>query len=357
MRIIILLYCGGQNIREARRLARFYSMKAAVLYANEDIRYSDWPEPEVAPGTVKIAVRAAGICGSDVPRVLDHAAHYYPIVLGHEFSGVVTETGEGVTKVAPGDHVSGVPLKPCMKCPDCARGNFSQCKHYSFIGSREQGAFAEYIVIPETNAVKLEPEISFEQGALFEPSSVCLHAMRCAGYAGGGNVAVLGCGTIGIFTMQWAKIFGSRTVTSFATSRKSLELASRMGADYTINTKDEDFYEKAMEITGGAGFDYVFESAGSNMTHVLALKLAGNHAHVCYVGTPKSPLTFTVPEWENLNRKELKVTGSWMSGGAPYPGSDWELTGRCFADGRLKYDPALFHAVYPLSDCEKAFRE
>ena len=99
-------------------------MKAAVVCANEDVRYMDYEEPYPGPGEVKIRVKASGICGSDIPRVLHHGVHFYPIVLGHEFAGDVVEIGEGVTKVKVGDHVSGAPLKPCMKCDDCQNGNF-----------------------------------------------------------------------------------------------------------------------------------------------------------------------------------------------------------------------------------------
>ena len=152
-------------------------MKAAVLYGNEDIRYDDYPTPEAGPGMVKIWIRATGICGSDMPRVLHNRAHSYPIVLGHEFSGDVVAVGEGVTKVKPGDTVSGAPLLPCMKCDDCQKGNFSLCKHYSFIGSREQGSFAEYVVIPEKNAIPYDPSIPYEQAAMFEPSTVALHGL------------------------------------------------------------------------------------------------------------------------------------------------------------------------------------
>lgn len=118
-------------------------MKAAVVCANEDVQYLDYEEPIPGPGEVKVKVRASGICGSDIPRVLHNGVHFYPIVLGHEFSGDVVEIGEGVTKVKVGDRVSGAPLKPCMKCDDCQNGNFSLCKHYSFIGSREQGSNAD----------------------------------------------------------------------------------------------------------------------------------------------------------------------------------------------------------------------
>ena len=106
-------------------------MKAAVVVANEDVQYLEIPEPEVKPGYVKIKVHYSGICGSDIPRVLHNGVHFYPIVLGHEFSGDVVEIGEGVTKVKAGDRVSGAPLVPCMKCEDCQKGNYSLCKHYS----------------------------------------------------------------------------------------------------------------------------------------------------------------------------------------------------------------------------------
>ncbi len=153
-------------------------MKAAVLYGNGDIRYDDWATPVCKPGTVKVQVRATGICGSDVPRVLHNGAHFYPVVLGHEFSGDVVEVGEGVTDVKIGDTVSGAPLVPCMQCADCQRGNFALCKFYSFIGSREQGSFAEYVVMPAVNAVKYDSSIPYEQAAMFEPSTVAVLLLR-----------------------------------------------------------------------------------------------------------------------------------------------------------------------------------
>ena len=236
-------------------------MKAAVVCANEDVRYMDYEEPQVTPGTVKVKVKASGICGSDIPRVLQKGVHFYPIVLGHEFSGDVVEVGEGVTSVKVGDRVSGAPLVPCMKCDDCQKGNFSLCKHYSFIGSRQQGSNADYVVIPEQNAVVYDPCIPYEQAAMFEPSTVALHGVYQNQYQGGGYVAILGGGTIGMFTMQWTKIFGSRKVVVFDISDERLELAKRLGADEVINTTQEDYLEKAMAITENKGYDYVFETA------------------------------------------------------------------------------------------------
>ena len=326
-----------------------------MLYANEDIRYADWETPVCGDNEVKVRVRATGICGSDVPRVLHNGAHFYPIVLGHEFSGDVVETGRNVTKIKVGDTVSGAPLLPCMECVDCKKGDYSLCKHYSFIGSRQQGSFADYVVIPEVNAVKYDPRVPYEQAAMFEPSTVALHGLLHAGYNGGGAVAVLGLGTIGVFTLQWAKILGADKTVAFDIDDSRLELAKRMGADKTVNTLKPGFMNKAADITGGRGFDAVFEAAGSPVTMKMAFALAGNKATLCFIGTPHTDMTFTPAEWENLNRKEFTLTGSWMSYSAPFPGREWELTAEKFGTGELKFDPSFIYRRFPMSDAAQAF--
>lgn len=328
-------------------------MKAAVLYGDYDMRYEDMPDPELKKGHVKIKVCACGVCGSDIPRITNHGAHYYPIVLGHEFSGYIAEVGEDVTGLQVGDHVVAAPLIPCMECPDCMRGAYSQCKHYSFIGSRVQGGYADYVVVPARNAVKIDPTIPFAQAALFEPSTVALHGLKLADYRGGKKVAVLGGGTIGLFVMQWAKIYGAESVVVFGRDKKHLEVATRLGADAIISTLDEDFMDQAMALTGGAGFDYVFETAGSIATMKLCFTLCGNHGSICMVGTPTKDITFTPREWENMNRKEFRLTGSWMSGNAPYPGDEWTLTSHYFANGMLKFDEEIFYRRIPLSQPEE----
>ena len=330
-------------------------MKAGVVYAREDIRYEEIKKPEVKPGKVLIKVKYTGICGSDVPRVNGDACHYFPNVLGHEFSGTVVEVGEGVTKVKPGDKVSGVPLVPCMACEDCQKGNYSLCKHYSFIGSREFGSFAEYVAVPELNAVPFDESVSFEQGAFFEPATVALHGLKRVPYEGGKTVAILGGGTIGMFVMQWAKIFGAAKTVVFDIAPERLALGKRLGADAGINTLDSGFMEAAMELTGGKGFDYVFETAGNAATMKMAFELAANKAHVCFVGTPTKNLSFTVKEWENMNRKEFTLTGSWMSYSAPFPGEEWKLTAHYFKTGELKFDDSFIFKKVPLSEIASAF--
>ncbi len=330
-------------------------MKAGVVHAPKDIRYEDIKKPVPGKGQVLIQVKYTGICGSDVPRVNGNACHFYPNVLGHEFSGTVAELGEGVTALQKGDRVAGVPLVPCMQCEDCQRGNYSLCKHYSFIGSREFGSFAEYVVIPENNAVKFEDAVSFEQGAFFEPATVALHGLQRTPFRGGGSVAILGGGTIGMFLMQWAKIFGAKDAVIFDITPERLALGKRLGATACINTLDEDFMTQAKALTDGRGFDYVFETAGNTITMKMAFALAANKASVCFVGTPTRELSFTVDEWENMNRKEFTLTGSWMSYSAPFPGKEWRLTAHYFKTGALKFDESFIFRKIPLSQIVDAF--
>ena len=204
-------------------------------------------------------------------------------------------------------------------------------------------------MIPEQNAVVFDKSVSYEQGAMFEPSTVALHGVLQNDYKGGGYVAVLGGGTIGMFTMQWAKIFGARKVVVFDISKERLKLAKKLGADEVVNSSEENFMEKAMEITGQRGYDYVFETAGQVPTMQMAFELAAN-------GTPHAELSFTPSMWENMNRKEFRLTGSWMSYSAPFPGKEWELTAHYFATGQLKFDPGFIYKKMPMEQAQKAFQ-
>ncbi|MDD2970702.1 MAG: galactitol-1-phosphate 5-dehydrogenase [Lachnospiraceae bacterium] len=330
-------------------------MKAGVIHAREDLRYEEIEKPIPKKGQVLIKVKYTGICGSDIPRVNGDACHFFPNVLGHEFSGTVEELGEGVSTLQVGDKVAGVPLVPCMQCEDCQKGNYSLCKHYSFIGSREYGSFAEYVVVPEKNAVKFEEEVSFEQGAFFEPATVALHGLERVDYKGGKTVAILGGGTIGLLVMQWAKIFGAKMTVVFDIASDRLELGKRLGATAGINTLDSDFMEQAMKLTEGKGFDYVYETAGNTITMKMAFQLATNKAQVCFVGTPTKELKFSVEEWENMNRKEFTLTGSWMSYSTPFPGHEWKLAAHYFKTGELKFDESFIYKKIPLSQIASAF--
>lgn len=330
-------------------------MKAGVLFAQSDIRYADFPEPELTEGSVKVRVRACGICGSDVPRVLGTEARFFPIILGHEFSGDVVEVAPGVETVKPGDRVAGVPLVPCMTCADCQNGDYALCKHYSFIGSRVHGAFAEYVVVPERNVVKIGDNVSYLMGAMFEPCAVALHGILRADFRGGEDVIILGTGSIGILTMQWARIFGARRVAVADILPERLELAKSLGADEVFNSGETGFTEAAAKYTEGCGFPYVFETAGQPDTIKLGFELAGGRAALTCVGTPHRDFEFGWKQWELINRKEFRLTGTWMSYSAPFPGREWTLTAHYFANGALKLHESMIYKTMPLSQITEAF--
>jgi len=322
-------------------------MKATVLYGKDDLRYEDYPMPEITDGTVIVKVHYAGICGSDLTRVLEGNNRVFPIVLGHEFSGEIVEVGAGVGDLKIGERVSGVPLLPCMKCPDCQKGDFSLCKFYSFIGSRIQGGFAEYVKLPVENVVRFDSGVSYEQGAFFEPSAVALNGLKQNDYKGGGDVAVLGGGTIGIFMAQWAKIYGAKSVTVFDISPERLALCKKFEINNVINPIEDTVPKNC--------FKYVFETAGVTETMRLAFEIATNRANVCFVGTPTKDLTFSPDLFENINRKQFKLTGSWMSYSAPFPGEEWTLTAHFFKTGQLLFDEDLIFKRFHMSEAPKAF--
>lgn len=328
-------------------------MKAAVLHGREDLRYEDIPRPVAGPSEVLIDVKATGVCGSDVPRVFSDAAHFYPLILGHEFSGVVAEVGPGVDTSRLGQHVAVAPLIPCHECDACSVGRFSQCRKYRFIGSSLNGALAEYVVVPERNLVPLGPSLSFVQGALVEPSSVALHAIRVAQFRPGLDVAVMGAGMIGNFTAQWAKLWGARTVTAIDVNAHRLEVAKEVGATHVINASEEDLKCRAQEITEGRGFGWVFETAGQNITQRQALELAGVGGAVTLIGTSHRDLSFPAATFECLNRKELTLSAAWMSYSAPFPGMEWFQTVKYMEEGRLLTPPSLLHGFS--SEGEKDF--
>ena len=330
-------------------------MKAAVCYGNGVVKYEEIPTPVPSGQEVRVKIKVCGICGSDIPRALHTSAHYYPIVLGHECAGVVDAVGDAVKDVRVGDRVCVIPLLPCHHCERCQAGNYALCQAYRFVGSSRQGGMAEQVVVPAANVYKLPEEISFEQGALFEPATVALHAFYQNNYQPGGTVAIVGGGTVGVFALQWAKILGCKKVVVIGRDKEHLKLSEKLGADAVVSTQDSSFKQHLLNITDGQGFDYVFETAGSTDTLKHTFELAAPKARVCLVGTPSQPVTFSPAEWMQLNRKEFYLTGSWMSYAAPFPGSAWKMTEECFVTGKLKFDEEMFFRKIPLSKASSAF--
>lgn len=330
-------------------------MKALVIYKDGITKVEDVPTPEVTADTIRIKVKACGVCGSDIPRVLNNKAHYYPIILGHEFSGIVDGIGKSVDNVKVGDHVVGVPLIPCHDCEDCKNGNYSLCKNYRFIGSRLNGAMAEYVVVPRENVVKLNNSLAFEAAAFIEPLTVVLHGLKQNDHKTGKKVAILGFGTIGCLAAQVVKAYGAENITVIVRHKKYNELIHKIGIKNILNTSEDNWLDLANAFTNGRGYDFIYETAGAIQTMHQAFQLAGNKSHLCFIGTPKKELTFTVKEWELMNRKEFYLTGSWMSYSGVFPGTEWKEAVRLLENGDVIVYPEMIHKRRELVETSSLF--
>ena len=330
-----------------------FKMKALVVTDYAKLELQDIPKPKVDNEKVLIKIAYCGICGSDLPRYFEGGVHSYPQVLGHEFSGVIEETGCGVTNLKVGDQVAVAPLVPCHKCKNCCKGLPSMCTQYSFIGSREQGAMAEYVCVPEQNCIKIPAGISLKEAAILEPLTVALHSIERINIQAGMSVIVYGAGTIGLLTLLSLRARGAGEIIIVDLNQHKLELAKKLGADITINPYEleiKTFFE-THELP-----DVVIETAGSPITQVQAIEFVQRRGKIVYVGTCTQDIKFAPEIFEKLVRYELEVTGSWMSYSAPFPGYEWTTGLRYMATKEIDVTP-LITGLFPLEDVEKPFQE
>ena len=229
-------------------------MEALVLYGIGDLRLEQIPVPQLADGDVRVRIGFCGVCGSDIPRIFVKGTYRFPTVCGHEFAGVVDACGPGVDDFASGDPVVVFPLLWCGECPACEQGKYVQCHDYDYLGSRSDGAFAEYIVAPKENLIAVPAGVTLEEAAMTEPAAVALHAVRRANTTlAGKSVAIFGAGPIGLMTAQWARIMGAATVFLFDIVAEKLELAKQLGFDKVFNTTTETPVEVVNARTDGKG--------------------------------------------------------------------------------------------------------
>lgn len=328
------------------------TMKALVVEGVRQLAYKDVPVPSVKDDEVLVRVRACGICGSDIPRATDNGVHYYPIIIGHEFSGEIAALGSSVKDLAIGQRVTAAPLVPCYDCENCYKGNPAMCTHYSFIGSRQDGAMAQYVAVPAQNIVPIADSVSFEQAACIEPMTVAIHGIERAGAIDSGKSAIVyGCGTIGILTMQCLKAKGLERVYVIDIDDSKLELAKKLGAYKVLNSLNTDIPAYFAEH---GKVDYVYETAGVNFLQAQVLQLAKKGGHVVYIGTAHRDVTIPAKSFELILRGELNVTGSWMSYSAPFPGDEWTAAAEYLKSGKVDVTDIITHR-FELKDGLKAF--
>lgn len=295
-------------------------MKAVVLEAPEQLVYRDLVAHDLAVGMARVRVAAASICGSDMLRVYHGAARVLPIVLGHEFAGVI-EAVNGISDAWLGQRVAIAPLIPCMTCENCQRQLYACCTRYSFIGSRVQGGFAETVDVPEANLVLLPDELDLSLGALVEPMSVGMHALARAGGAAGKRVAVIGVGSIGLLAVRSAVWAGAQAVIACDIDADNLAAAAAMGATATLNPRNEDVPKRVQ--ADYRGVDVAIEASGAPPGLELALSICSAGGSIVCVGNQPLEKSLSLRWIEHLMRQELQLYGAWMSYSAPFPGQEW----------------------------------
>jgi L-iditol 2-dehydrogenase len=333
---------------------------------------------------------AAGICGSDIPRIFETGTYHFPTIPGHEFSGRVAEVYRGESDLTGwlGKRVGVFPLIPCRECEPCRNRQYEMCQHYNYLGSRCDGGFAEYVAVPVWNLIPLPDEVSYEEAALLEPASVALHAARRLDLTGVQSVALFGLGTIGILIAEWLFIMGVPRV--FATGHsahhgslmksvtsekyeylnigqnrskhlllrpyehdsgvsKSPSPEAILNGFANCNCSAPEQLQKAadwiLQQTDGKGADVVIDCVADSGSLADAFLAARAGGQLLEVGNPKGDMQLSRDVYWKLLRKQLRVTGTWNSSYTQESGDDWHTVLSHCADGSLKLRELITHLL------------
>lgn len=289
-------------------------MKASRFLGNKTFAVADLPTPHAGPGELVLRNQVCGVCGTDV-----HIYHGEPgsadvnppVVLGHEYSGEVVEVGEGVTGFAVGDHVTVDPNIYCGHCVYCQNGKKQLCPSMEAIGVTRDGGFAQYSLIPASQAFKLEPTVPWEAAAMAEPLACCLHGIDLAGIQVGDKVCVVGGGAIGLLMVQLAKLSGASQIVLSEPNEKRRQVGLQLGANAALDPTRPDAQEAFAQVLDG-GANVVIECVGNVPAVKSAFQFAGKGATVLLFSVPKVDATFDLPLFD-VYKKELTIKGSFVN--------------------------------------------
>lgn len=278
-----------------------------------EIREMIFPEP--GPHDVLVKNMACGICGTDV-----HIYHGEkgsaevtpPVVLGHEFSGVVTAVGSEVKVVSVGDHVTMDPNMYCGKCLPCRMGKKQNCENLYALGVNTNGGFAEYTLCPDTQCFKLADEVDFDVAAMAEPLACAIHGIDQADIHPGQSVLVIGGGTIGLLMVQLSRLAGASTVLLSEPVEMRRNIGLKLGADNAIDPIKEDVPARIKELTGREGTDIVIECVGKPFAVTQAFGAAGFGCRILLFSVPGIGSTVEMPLFD-IYKKELTIVGSMIN--------------------------------------------
>jgi threonine 3-dehydrogenase len=318
--------------------------------AGQGIEMQEVPVPSPGPGQVLVKVQAASVCGTDL-HIFNwdpwaQGRIHPPLIPGHEFAGVVAGKGRGVTTVKEGDLVSAEMHVACGKCMQCRIGEAHICQHVRILGVDEDGAFAEYAIIPETNIWKLSPQIPHEYATLLDPLGNAVHAVL-SGPIAAQTVAVTGCGAIGLFSIVVAKACGAAKVFAVEVNEHRRAVAAKMGADVVLNPTTDDVVGRIKDETDGTGVDVLLEMSGvatAIRTGFEALRTGGRAS---LLGIPSKP--FELDFARDIIFKGAIVLG--INGRKMF--ETWFQMEALLATGKLNLEPAITHRL-KLSEFEQA---
>ncbi len=311
-------------------------MKAARLHAIGDFRCDQTEVPEPRGEELLLKVEACGICGSDFPRVFQHgtSSGKYPLTLGHEFAGVVAAVGEKADPGLVGVRGAVFPLIPCRVCDACKTAHYAMCEHYDYLGSRRDGGFAEYCLIPSKWHLIPSRSAAPEALAMTEPACVAQHAVRRSGVQPGQFLVIYGAGPIGIMAARWAKLFGAVPLLVDIAPGK-VEFARAHGMD-AVNSREEDVLEAVRARNGGQMADAAIEGTGAPTALADCVNCVRPLGGVALLGNPMGDTVLPLKIHSMALRKEVDIHGVWNSSRAPYPGDEWAVTVRMLEEERLQ---------------------
>ena len=328
-------------------------MKALVLEEYNKLVYRDVDEPQPASGEVLIQVKACGICGSDVHGMDGSTGRRQPpIIMGHEASGIIVKTGEGVTRWKEGDRVTFDSTVYPLNDWFTLKGNYNLSEGREVVGVspkefKRHGAFAEYLTVPQHILHKIPDNVSFEQAAMVEPAAVATHAVRISGIKVGDSAVVIGSGMIGTFIVSMLKAAGTTPVIAVDIDDEKLKMAVKYGADMVINSTNQSVTEIVRSHTKGRGADFGFEVVGISATVGALIDSLRKGGTAVLVGNLTPIIEFPL---QKVVTSEIKVQGSCAICG------EYEIVLDMIASGALRVDD-MISAVAPLSEGAEWFRK
>ncbi len=310
-------------------------MKAVVYEGDNCLVYKDVPDVSPAAGEVKLRIRACGICGSDVAGYQGLTGRRIaPMIMGHEFCGEVEECGEGTETLKAGDIVAVYPVNFCGECEMCRQGDVHLCLNKKSYGVLDtDGAFAEYLCVPEKCCFPVADGVSPVIGSLMEPLAVAYRGVGHLGDVRGKSVFLAGTGTIGLLAMVCTKIKGAARIFVSDMDDDRLAVAKALGADVTINPGKEDLHKVIMDATGGMGVDCGIEAVGIAPTVQQVMSVLRFGGKAVWIGNNRKMIEMNMQE---VVTRELQIFGSFLYGYREF-GEVVELLN----SGKLNVDPLI----------------